>query len=61
MNAGGPDPIETEGLMKLKVLIGAGDRVMALTLPSAVVLNILRPAWFHLGWGNPDLPLQGSS
>lgn len=47
--------------MKLKVLIGAGDRVMALTLPSAVVLNILRPAWFHLGWGNPDLPLQGSS
>jgi len=44
--------------MKLKVLVGAGDRIMALTLPFAaigVALNILRPAWFHLGWGNPGL------
>jgi protein-S-isoprenylcysteine O-methyltransferase Ste14 len=45
-------------LMKLKTLVGSGDRVMALTLPFAaigVILNILRPVWFHLGWGNPGL------
>ncbi len=40
--------------MKLKVLVGAGSRVMGLTLPFivvGVVLNILRPAWFALGFG----------
>jgi hypothetical protein len=38
--------------MKLKVLVGAGDRIMTLTLPFVVVgvvANILRPAWFHMG------------
>ena len=40
--------------MQLKVLVGAGSRVMGLTLPfivAGVVLNILRPAWFTLGFG----------
>jgi protein-S-isoprenylcysteine O-methyltransferase Ste14 len=40
--------------MKLKVLVGAGSRVMGLTLPFIVigiVLNILRPVWFTLGFG----------
>jgi protein-S-isoprenylcysteine O-methyltransferase Ste14 len=40
--------------MKLKVLVGAGSRIMGLTLPFLVVgivLNILRPAWFALGFG----------
>ena len=40
--------------MKLKVLVGAGSKVMGLTLPFIVVgivLNILRPAWFNLGFG----------
>jgi protein-S-isoprenylcysteine O-methyltransferase Ste14 len=40
--------------MKLKVLVGAGRQVMGLTLPfivAGIVLNILRPAWFALGFG----------
>jgi protein-S-isoprenylcysteine O-methyltransferase Ste14 len=40
--------------MMLKVLVGAGRQVMGLTLPFivvGVVLNILRPAWFTLGFG----------
>jgi protein-S-isoprenylcysteine O-methyltransferase Ste14 len=37
--------------MKLKALVGAGDRVMGLALPFiviGVVVNILRPAWFDM-------------
>jgi protein-S-isoprenylcysteine O-methyltransferase Ste14 len=40
--------------MKLKVLVGAGRQVMGLTLPfivAGIVLNILFPAWFALGFG----------
>ena len=40
--------------MKLKVLVGAGSKVMGLTLPfivAGIVLNILFPAWFTLGFG----------
>ncbi len=40
--------------MKLKVLVGSGDRIMLSTLPfaaAAVVLNVLRPSWFALGMG----------
>ncbi len=40
--------------MKLNVLVGAGRQVMGLTLPfivAGVVLNILFPAWFALGFG----------
>jgi len=38
--------------MKLKVLVGSGDKVMLLTLPFLVVgliLNILFPSWFDVG------------
>ena len=41
--------------MKLKVLVGAGDRVMGLTLPFIVVgviANILWPSWFRMGAGS---------
>jgi protein-S-isoprenylcysteine O-methyltransferase Ste14 len=40
--------------MKLKALIGAGDKVMGLTLPFLLVLvaaNIIWPAAFRLGFG----------
>ena len=40
--------------MKLKVLVGSGDRIMSLTLPflvSGVVANILWPGVFALGFG----------
>jgi len=40
--------------MKLKVLVGSGDRIMSLTLPFlvvGVVANILWPAAFTLGFG----------
>jgi protein-S-isoprenylcysteine O-methyltransferase Ste14 len=42
----------------LKKLVGAGDRIMALTLPFAVVgvvANVLRPSWFHMGVGKVGL------
>jgi protein-S-isoprenylcysteine O-methyltransferase Ste14 len=38
--------------MKLKALVGAGDRVMGLTLPFiviGVVANALSPGWFAMG------------
>jgi protein-S-isoprenylcysteine O-methyltransferase Ste14 len=38
--------------MKLKVLVGSGDKIMLLTLPflaAGVILNILFPAWFSVG------------
>ena len=38
--------------MKQKALVGAGDRVMGLTLPFIVVgvaANIFRPGWFSMG------------
>jgi protein-S-isoprenylcysteine O-methyltransferase Ste14 len=41
-------------VMKLKVLVGAGSKVMGFTLPfivAGIVLNILFPAWFTLGFG----------
>ncbi len=44
--------------MKLKVLVGAGDRVMGLTLPFLVVgiaANILWPSVFRLGFGLPGV------
>jgi protein-S-isoprenylcysteine O-methyltransferase Ste14 len=44
--------------MKLKILVGAGDRVMGLTLPFAVIgliINIIRPDLFHMGLGAPGL------
>jgi protein-S-isoprenylcysteine O-methyltransferase Ste14 len=44
--------------MKLKVLVGAGDRVMGLTLPFiivGVIANILWPSWFRLGLGTTGL------
>lgn len=40
--------------MKLKALMGAGDRILLSTLPFAaivVVSNILTPMWFDLGLG----------
>lgn len=44
--------------MKLKVLVGAGDRVMGLTLPFIIVgvaANIIRPAVFRMGSGRGGL------
>ncbi len=44
--------------MKLKVLVGAGDRVMGFTVPFIVVglaANIWRPEWFHMGTELPGL------
>ncbi len=44
--------------MKLKVLVGAGDKVMGLLLPFAAVgvtANILWPAVFHMAFGRPGL------
>ena len=44
--------------MKLKVLVGAGRQVMGLALPfivAGIVVNILRPAWFALGFGTGGL------
>jgi protein-S-isoprenylcysteine O-methyltransferase Ste14 len=44
--------------MRLKVLVGEGRRIMTLTLPFAalgIVVNILRPAWFTLGFGTGGL------
>jgi protein-S-isoprenylcysteine O-methyltransferase Ste14 len=44
--------------MKLKVLVGAGSRVMGLTLPFIVVgviANILWPSLFHMGRGTAGL------
>ncbi len=44
--------------MKLKVLVGAGDRVMGFTLPFIIVglaANLWRPAWFHMGLELPGL------
>jgi protein-S-isoprenylcysteine O-methyltransferase Ste14 len=38
----------------IKTLVGAGDRIMALTLPFAVAgvaANVLWPSAFRLGWG----------
>lgn len=38
--------------MKLKELVGSGDKIMLLTLPFlaiGLVLNILYPAWFSVG------------
>ncbi len=40
--------------MRLKVLVGSGDRIMLTTLPFlavGVVLNVLFPRWFALGFG----------
>jgi len=40
--------------MKLKVLIGAGDRILLCALPSAVIVvvaNVLKPSWFAMGFG----------
>ena len=44
--------------MKLKVLVGSGDRIMSLTLPFLVVgvaANILWPGVFALGFGQGGL------
>jgi protein-S-isoprenylcysteine O-methyltransferase Ste14 len=44
--------------MKLKVLVGAGSRVMGFTLPFIIVglaTNLWRPAWFHMGLELPGL------
>jgi protein-S-isoprenylcysteine O-methyltransferase Ste14 len=44
--------------MKLKVLVGSGDKVMGLTLPflvAGVAANILWPAAFRLGLGTGGL------
>jgi protein-S-isoprenylcysteine O-methyltransferase Ste14 len=44
--------------MKLKVLVGSGDRIMALTLPFlvvGVVANILWPSVFRLGFATGGL------
>jgi protein-S-isoprenylcysteine O-methyltransferase Ste14 len=44
--------------MKLKVLVGAGSRIMGLTAPFlaiGVILNILFPAWFRMGSGTGGL------
>jgi protein-S-isoprenylcysteine O-methyltransferase Ste14 len=44
--------------MKLKVLVGSGDRIMSLTLPFlvvGVVANILWPQAFALGFGSGGL------
>jgi protein-S-isoprenylcysteine O-methyltransferase Ste14 len=44
--------------MKLKVLVGAGDRVMGATLPFAavgIVANIMWPAAFRMGTGSLGL------
>lgn len=44
--------------MKLKVLVGAGDRVMGITLPFIVIgvaANIIWPALFHMGSGTPGM------
>jgi protein-S-isoprenylcysteine O-methyltransferase Ste14 len=44
--------------MKLKVLVGAGDKVMGLLLPFAAVgvaANILWPAVFHMAFRRPGL------
>jgi len=44
--------------MKLKVLMGSGDRILLSVLPfaaAAVILNILRPSWFALGLGATGL------
>jgi len=40
--------------MKLKVLMGAGDRILLSALPFAVIVvvaNILKPMWFAMGLG----------
>lgn len=45
--------------MKLKVLVGSGDRIMLLTLPFLIIgliLNILFPCAFHVG--GPPLALK---
>lgn len=44
--------------MKLKVLVGAGDRILLSTLPSAVIVvvaNVLKPSWFAMGLGTTGL------
>jgi protein-S-isoprenylcysteine O-methyltransferase Ste14 len=44
--------------VKLKALVGAGDRIIAFTLPFAavgVVANALRPSWFRMGSENVGL------
>ncbi len=44
--------------MKLRMLVGAGDRVMGLTLPFALVgvaANIIWPTVFHMGFELPGL------
>ncbi len=44
--------------MKLKVLVGSGDRIMSLTLPFIVIgvaANILWPSVFTLGFGQGGL------
>ena len=38
--------------MKIKELVGSGDKIMLLTLPFLIiglVLNILKPSWFNVG------------
>ena len=38
--------------MKLKILVGSGDKIMLFTLPFLVIgliLNILKPSWFNVG------------
>jgi protein-S-isoprenylcysteine O-methyltransferase Ste14 len=45
-------------LMRVKVLVGSGDRVMGLTLPFAVIgiaANVLWPSVFRMGFGWPGL------
>ncbi len=44
--------------MKLKILVGAGHKVMGLFMPFAVagiVLNVIFPAWFTMGLGRGGL------
>ena len=44
--------------MNLKVLVGAGDRVMGLALPffaAGLAANLVRPDWFRMGSGTGGL------
>ena len=45
--------------MKLKELVGSGDKIALLALPFLIVglvLNIMRPSWFQVG--GPSTPLK---
>jgi protein-S-isoprenylcysteine O-methyltransferase Ste14 len=44
--------------MKLKILVGAGSRVMGFFLPFAavgIVVNVIRPSWFAMRLGIPGV------